>query len=70
MFSSMQQEYFEKFVNQKYFNTNKLNNFLNDNNLEDEDREKIAVFLSVITLIAQASGIKKLVAKIIKEYGE
>ena len=39
-------------------------------NLKDKDEERIRIFLLVLTLIAEASVIKKLVQKIVSEYHE
>ena len=36
--------------------------------LKEKDEERIRIFLLVLSLIAQASVIKKLVQKIVKEY--
>jgi hypothetical protein len=38
--------------------------------LKDNDKERIKIFLLVLSLIAEASVIKKLVQKIVKEYEE
>ena len=39
-------------------------------NLKDKEEERIRVFLLVLSLISQASAIKKLVQKIVNEYDE
>lgn len=46
----------------------KLEEMIKNFDLKDKDEERIRIFLLVISLIAQASVIKKLVQKIVKEY--
>ena len=46
----------------------KLNNIIRDLNLNEKDENSIRTFVVVISLIAQASAIKKLVQKIVNEY--
>lgn len=70
IFSDIQQHSFDEFLNAEYFDEGKLNEFIKENNLTEKDQERILVFLVVMTLIAQASAIKKLVQKIIAEYEE
>lgn len=70
IFSEIQQHSFDEFLNAEYFDESKLNEFIKDNKLNDKDQERILVFLVVMTLIAQASAIKKLVQKIVSEYEE
>ena len=47
---------------------NKLESIIKQFNLKDSDEERIRIFLLVLSLIAQASVIKKLVQKIVNEY--
>jgi hypothetical protein len=68
IFSDIQQHSFDEFLNAEYFDESKLNEFIKSNNLTEKDEERILVFLVVMTLIAQASAIKKLVQKIVTEY--
>lgn len=70
MFSEIQKDSFEEFLNTEYFDEEKLNKFIQDSNLKSEDRDRIMVFIVVMTLIAQASAIKKLVRKIVEEFSE
>ena len=41
---------------------------IKDLNLDEKDENSIRTFVVVMSLIAQASAIKKLVQKIVKEY--
>lgn len=70
MFSEIQKDSFEEFLNTEYFDEEKLNKFIQDSDLKSEDRDRIMVFIVVMTLIAQASAIKKLVRKIVEEFSE
>lgn len=44
--------------------------YLEDYDFNDQEKERIIVFLMVMSLVAQASNIKKLVSMIVKEYGD
>ncbi|WP_163192763.1 DUF1836 domain-containing protein [Clostridium thermarum] len=68
IFSEIQNHSFDEFLNADYFNETKLHEFIKDNNLTEDEEERILVFLVVMILIAQASAIKKLVQKIVAEY--
>ena len=68
IFSDFQRESLEDFNLRKYFNEEKLFKIIEENNLKPEDEERIFIFLVVMTLIAQASSIKKLVQRIVAEY--
>lgn len=70
IFSEIQKDSFEDFLKTEYFDEEKLNKFIQESNLKPEDRDRIMVFLVVMTLIAQASAIKKLVRKIVAEFSE
>jgi hypothetical protein len=65
VFAEIQKDSFEEFLSAEYFDEEKLNSFIRESNLNDKDTERIRVFLVVMTLIAQASAIKKLVQKIV-----
>lgn len=67
-FSDFQNESFNDFMSRQLIDEDKLHKIIEDNNLKSNDRERILVFLVVMTLIAQASAIKKLVQKIVDEY--
>ena len=49
-------------------NEEKLERLVKEFNLEEKDEERIKIFLLVLSLIAEASVIKKLVQKIVNEY--
>ncbi|NLM35663.1 MAG: DUF1836 domain-containing protein [Clostridiales bacterium] len=68
IFADIQQRSFDEFLQAEYFDEKKLRDFIKENNLSPEDEERIFVFLTVMTLIAQASAIKRLVQKIVSEY--
>jgi hypothetical protein len=68
IFSEIQKDSFEEFLGAEYFDEERLNKFIKESDLNSKDTERIRVFLVVMTLIAQASAIKKLVQKIVAEY--
>ncbi|WP_138207748.1 DUF1836 domain-containing protein [Haloimpatiens lingqiaonensis] len=68
IFSKIQEESFSDFLCKDYFKEDKFNEIISGLNLKNTDEERILVFLVVMTLIAQASAIKKLVQKIVDEY--
>lgn len=70
IFDKIQDESFENFINVDTFNEEKLKKFIAGSNLNQEDEERILVFLVVMSLIAQASATKKLAKKIVDEYIE
>lgn len=70
IFSDIQSESFNDIKNSSVLHDSKLENIVKDLNLEDKDEERIKIFLLVLSLIAQASVIKKLVQKIVNEYNE
>jgi hypothetical protein len=68
IFSEIQKDSFDEFLKAEYFDEEKLNKYVEESNLNPKDKERIKVFLIVMTLIAQASAIKKLVQKLVSEY--
>jgi len=70
IFSDIQSESFNDIKNSSVLHDSKLENIVKNLNLEDKDEERIKIFLLVLSLIAQASVIKKLVQKIVNEYNE
>jgi len=70
VFSNLQEEMFQNFLKEDRFKEDKINDLISDSELEKEDKEKIEIFLIVMTLIAEASAIKKLAKKIIDEYNQ
>lgn len=68
IFADIQSESLSEFLTAPLFNESKLEERVKSLNLEGKDEERIRIFLIVMTLISQASVIKKLVQKIVKEY--
>ena len=69
VFSEILKETFEKSLSRELIHEEKLKSIIKDSNIKDEDEERILVFLVVMTLIAEASSIKKLVQKLVQQYG-
>lgn len=70
VFSSLQEEMFDNYLSEDQFNNDNLRNIIKDIKLEKKDEDRIEVFLIVMSLIAQASAIKKLAKKIVDEYNQ
>jgi hypothetical protein len=70
IFSHIQEEVFKDFLSEEHFNKKELNRIMKENNLSNENEEHITMFLVVMTLIAQASVIKKFAKKIVDEYNQ
>ncbi len=68
IFSDIQKDSFEEFISKQHFNEDKIENIVKGMNLNHEDEERINVFFVVMTLICQASAIKKLVQNIVDNY--
>lgn len=68
LFAEMQKDSLETFLAASSDNEEKLDAIIDGLNLEGNEEERIRTFLLVVSLIAQASVIKKLVQKIVKEY--
>ena len=68
IFSDLQQDSFESLIEKEYFNEDKFQNIVKDMNLKIHEEEKIMVFFMVMSLICQASAIKKLVQNIVNNY--
>lgn len=68
IFSDFQSESLENFKSRQLFDEEKLEKIIKENNLGAENEERIMLFLVVMTLIAQASAIKKLVQKIVDDF--
>lgn len=68
MFAETQKESLESFLSNSVETEEKLDEIIKNLKLEDDEEERIRIFLLVVSLIAQASVIKKLVQKIVKEY--
>lgn len=68
IFAENQSESFNNYLNSSALNEDSLNGIIKELNLEEKDENRIRTFVIVMTLIAQASAIKKLVHKIVDEY--
>ena len=68
LFFETQGESFDKYLDATAINDDKLDSIIKDLNLDEKDGNSIRTFVVVLSLIAQASAIKKLVQKIVNEY--
>lgn len=68
IFSDMQKESFNGFSKKEFFDKERLQIIIDGLDLKESDEERISVFLVVMTLVTQASAIKKLVQKIVSDY--
>ncbi|WP_194192155.1 DUF1836 domain-containing protein [Clostridium chrysemydis] len=68
VFAETQEESLEKFLATSMETEEKLDEVVKTLKLDSDDEDQIRTFLLVLSLIAQASVIKKLVQKIVKEY--
>ena len=64
----IQKETLDDYLISSLTNGDKLQEKIQNFELKEKDEERIRIFLLVLSLIAQASVIKKLVQKIVKEY--
>ena len=68
LFFEMQGESFEKYIDATAINDDKLDLIIKELKLDDKNENSSRTFIIVMSLIAHASAIKKLVQKIVKEY--
>ena len=68
IFSETQSESFKDFLSKPAVDEKKLDNIISELKLNEKDENSIRTFVVVMSLIAQASAIKKLVQKIVNEY--
>ena len=68
LFFETQGESFDKYLDATAINDDKLDSIIKDLNLDEKDENSIRTFVVVLSLIAQASAIKKLEQKIVNEY--
>ena len=68
IFSETQSESFKDFLSNPVVDEEKLDNIISELKLNQKDENSIRTFVIVMSLIAQASAIKKLVQKIVNEY--
>jgi len=67
-FIQIQQESLDDYLISSLTHGDKLQEMIKNFDLKEKDEERIRIFLLVLSLIAEASVIKKLVQKIVKEY--
>lgn len=68
-FSDIQKDSFQKLITKEFFDESKLKSKIKDMKLKSkEEEEKIMLFFIVMSLICQASGVKKLVQDIVNNY--
>lgn len=70
IFSDIQKEICNDILDKDFLNEEKFKKIIQDSEVDNKDQEKILVFLVVMTLIAQASAIKKLAHKIVNSYSD
>ena len=68
VFSEIQKESYDSFLTNPIGDEGKLDELMKNFELEEGEEERIRIFILLISLIAQASVIKKLVQKIANEY--
>ena len=68
IFTETQSESFNNDLTTSLINEEMLDSIIKELKLDDKDENSIRTFVVVVTLIAQASAIKKLVQKIVKEH--
>ena len=67
-FVKIQKESLDDYLISSLANEEKLEEMIKEFNLKESEEERIRIFLLVLTLIAEASVIKKLVQKLVNEY--
>ena len=68
IFFETQGESFDKYLEATAINDDKLDSIIKELELDDKNENSIRTFIIVMSLIAHASAIKKLVQKIVKDY--
>lgn len=68
IFSETQSDSFKDFLSKPAVDEGKLDSIISELKLNEKDENSIRTFVIVMSLIAQASAIKKLVQKIVNEY--
>ncbi|MDT8717297.1 DUF1836 domain-containing protein [Clostridium sp. 19966] len=69
IFEDIQKHSFDEFLNADYYDKEAIEDFAKKNNLSGEEFKRVSIFLTVMTLVAQASAIKKLAQQLIEKYG-
>ena len=70
IFSDVQEHSYQEIFASHILNEEKVNKTISKLNLGEEDNEKIKLFVLVMSLVFQASIIKKMVSKIVNENSE
>lgn len=68
IFVETQSDSFKEYLNTPALDEGKLDDIIKELELDEKDEDSIRAFVIVMTLIAQASAIKKLVQRIVNEY--
>ncbi len=68
IFSDLHNNSLDDLMSKEYFNEKKFQDMVKDMNLKSEDEDRIGIFFVVMSLICQASAIKKLVQNIVNNY--
>ena len=68
MFGEVQEESIKRFLDVPLVDNDKIEEIIQVSDIKEEDRDCIVTFLTVMTLIAQASVVKKVVQKIVNGY--
>ena len=68
MFGEVQEESIKRFLEVPLVDNDKIEEIIQVSDIKEEDRDCIVTFLTVMTLIAQASVVKKVVQKIFNGY--
>ncbi|MBU5488338.1 DUF1836 domain-containing protein [Clostridium sp. MSJ-8] len=68
IFNEVQKQSYDSFFHSSVASEEKLDEIMKSLDLDTKDEERIRVFILVISLVAQASVIKKLVQRLAREY--
>ena len=68
IFSDLHNNSLDDLMSKEHFNEKKFQDMVKDMNLKSEDEDRIGIFFVVMSLICQASAIKKLVQNIVNNY--
>lgn len=68
IFSEIQEQSFKQFISVPLFDESKLDSLMTESHGTESEKEDIRTFLTVMTLIARATVIKKIVQKIVDEH--
>ncbi|AZV55237.1 DUF1836 domain-containing protein [Clostridium sp. AWRP] len=68
IFSDLHNNSLDDLMSKEHFNEKKFQDMVKDMDLKSDDEDRIGIFFVVISLICQASAIKKLVQNIVNNY--